>query len=137
MTVVTHTDEETQSLIDELATFLVATATVLRETITQFEKTTARITESVMRPGQINADLIVTLQDFDRLHQEFTTLAEVLARAATKTGQSWRRAEGGSHPAEDAIATISIGDLKERLMRCLKTSVTDLSNAPEHEEVVF
>jgi hypothetical protein len=137
VTAAIHTDEETQSLIGELATFLVATATVLRETITHFEKTTARITESVMRPGQVNTDLIVTLQDFDRLHQEFTALAEVLARVATKTGESWLRAKGGGHPVEDVIATISIGDLKERLMRCLGPSMMNLSSAPEFEEVVF
>ena len=77
-----------QALVTEVGTFLVATAEVLRETIVRFEKTTARITESVVtRPGQADRDLIVTLQDFDRLQQEFLTLAEVLTQAAAKSSE--------------------------------------------------
>ena len=122
--------------VDEIATFLAATAAALRETVARFERTTARITESVtMRPSLADRDLIVTLQDFDRLQQELATLAEVLARAAGKSGESWLRAEGGGHPAEDAIATVSIADLKDRLMFSLSTSPLDM--AVGTDEVVF
>ena len=108
----------------------------LRETVTRFEKTTARITESVTtRPSLADRDLIVTLQDFDRLQQEFATLAEVLSRAAGKSGESWLRAEGGGHPAEDAIATVTIADLKDRLMYSLSASPLDLAGGSD--EVVF
>lgn len=122
--------------IDDISTFLAATAMALRETVARFEKTTARITESVTtRPSLADRDLIVTLQDFDRLHQEFATLAEVLTRAAGKSGESWVRAEGGGHPAEDAIATISIADLKDRLMYSLSPSPLDM--AVGTDEIVF
>jgi hypothetical protein len=117
-------------VIGEIGTFLIATAEVLRETIMRFEKTTAGITEHVMtRPSQADRDLIVTLQDFDRLQQEFLMLAEVLTQAAGKSGESWLRAEGGGHPAEDAIAGISVADLKERLMRYLNISMVPLAPA--------
>jgi hypothetical protein len=122
--------------IDDIATFLAATATALRETVARFEKTTARITESVTtRPSLADRDLIVTLQDFDRLQQEFATLAEVLTRAAGKSGESWMRAEGGGHPAEDAIATVPIADLKDRLMYGLSPSPLDV--AAGTDEIVF
>jgi hypothetical protein len=122
--------------IEDIATFLAATAVALRETVTRFEKTTARITESVTtRPSLADRDLIVTLQDFDRLQQEFATLAEVLTRAAAKSSESWLRAEGGGHPAEDAIATVSIADLKDRLMYSLSPSPLDM--AVGTDEVVF
>ncbi len=122
--------------IDEIATFLDATAAALRDTVARFEKTTARITENVTtRPSLADRDLIVTLQDFDRLQQEFSTLADVLARAAAKSGESWRRAEGGGHPAEDAIATVSIADLKDRLMYSLGAPSMDM--AVGTDEVVF
>jgi hypothetical protein len=135
---VTENDGLTQSTITEIATFLAATATVLRETVVQFEKTTSRITEGVLaRPGHADRELIVTLQDFDRLQQEFATLAEVLTHAASKSSASWLRAEGGGHPAEDAIARISIADLKERLMRRLGVSMMELTLAPTGDEVVF
>ena len=127
---------QAKPLIDEIGSFLAATAMALRETVTRFERTTARITESVTtRPSLADRDLIVTLQDFDRLQQEFATLAEVLSRAAGKSGESWLRAEGGGHPAEDAIATVSIADLKDRLMYSLSASPLDL--AVGSDEVVF
>src|ERR1700728_2938390 len=114
--------------IEDIATFLAATAVALRETVTRFEKTTARITESVTtRPSLADRDLIVTLQDFDRLQQEFATLAEVLTRAAAKSSESWLRAEGGGHPAEEAIATVSIAALKDRLMYSLSPSPLDMA----------
>ena len=125
-------------LIDEIATFLVATAIVLRETVMRFEGTTARITERItMRSTQADRDLIVTLQDFDRLQQEFVTIAEVLTQVAAKSSESWVRTEGGGHPAEDAIATISIADLKERLMRHLGSSMFELPTELTAEDVVF
>ena len=126
----------TQPAIREIGTFLTATAEVLRETIMRFEKTTAQITGNLMtRPDQADRDLIVTLQDFDRLQQEFLMLAEVLTQAAGKSSESWLRAEGGSHPAEDAIAVISVADLKERLMRQLNMSMIALAPAAGDEAV--
>jgi hypothetical protein len=131
-------DPQVQALVGEIATFLVATAMVLRETVMRFEKTTARVTESVAaRADQVDRDLIVTLQDFDRLQQEFATLAEVLTQAAAKPGESWLRAEGGNHPAEDAVASILIADLKERLMRRLGFSPADAEASSVAEEAVF
>jgi hypothetical protein len=122
--------------IEDVATFLAATAMALRESVTRFERTTARITEHVTtRPSLADRDLIVTLQDFDRLQQEFATLAEVLTRAATKSCESWLRAEGGGHPAEDAIATVPIADLKDRLMYSLSPSPLDV--AAGTDEIVF
>ena len=128
--------ESSQSLIHEFGIFLVATAMVLRDTIARFEKTTASITEQVMaRSSQPDRDLIVMLQDFDRLHQEFISLADVLVQAAAKPRGSWLRDDGGSHPAEDAVAAVSIAHLKERLIRQLTASTIDL--APSGEETVF
>jgi hypothetical protein len=126
----------TQPAIREIGTFLTATAEVLRETIMRFEKTTAQITGNLMtRPDQADRDLIVTLQDFDRLQQEFLMFAEVLTQAAGKSSESWLRAEGGGHPAEDAIAVISVADLKERLMRQLNMSMIALAPAARDEAV--
>jgi len=131
-------EESLQSLIHEFGIFLVATAMVLRDTIGRFEKTTASITEQVMtRSSQADRDLIVKLQDFDRLNQEFVSLADVLIQAAAKPQESWLRADGGNHPAEDAVAAVSVAQLKERLKRQLDASTIDLAVAPSHEETVF
>jgi hypothetical protein len=127
-----------QFSVDGVATFLVAVATVLREAATRFEETSSRITESVTsRPDLADRELVVRLQDFDRLLQEFVSLADVLSRAAGKSDQSWLHVDGAAHPAEDAVAAISIADVKERLMRQLNYSLIDLSLVPTGDETVF
>jgi hypothetical protein len=123
--------------LDEIRTFLSVMATAVRDTLGQFEQTTARVIDlAVMRVGRPDRDLVVTLQTFDRLQQEFATLADVLNLAAGKSHQSWLRGAGGGHPAEDAIAKVSIGALKERLLRDLRGGA-DLMAAAEPEEAVF
>ena len=125
-----------ETLIDEFATFLAATGTVLRETLTRFERTSTRISQRVTtEPRLADRALIVMLQDFDRLQQEFSMVVQVLICAAEKSGESWLRRDGGGHPAEDAIAKVSIAELKERLQRLLDDST--LNVVPTTEEVEF
>jgi len=125
-----------ETLVDEFATFLAATGTVLRETLTRFERTSTRISQRVTaEPRLADRALIVMLQDFDRLQQEFAMMVQVLIRAAEKSGESWLRCEGGGHPAADAIAKVSVAELKERL-QCLLDDTT-LNVVPTTEEVEF
>jgi hypothetical protein len=118
---------------DEIRTFLAAISTVLRETVSAFESTVGRITEiTVMRPGRADRELVVALQDFDRLHQEFSTLGEVLARLSNKSQEGI-----ADHLGEELMAGISIADLKERLAHQLMILTTDLPDAEPSEDVVF
>jgi len=129
---------QSQSPFDEIATFLVGVATMLGEAVARFEETTARIIENVTaRPDQTDRELIVMLQDFDRLQQQFVTLAELLIRAAAKSPDSWSRTECAAHPAEDVVDAISLADVKSRLMRHLNYSLIDLSLVPTGDESVF
>lgn len=138
MTGATQPDELSERLANEISTFLLATARTLRETLSRFEETTARITEKVAAQStQADRSLVVMLQDFDRLQQEFAALSEVLTRAAAKSEESWLRRDGDGHPAGDAIATISVADLKDRLTRHLGILRIELGVAPMEEEVVF
>ena len=124
--------------VDELRIFLAAAAKALRETVIRLEKSVARITELiVLRPDRADRDLVVALQDFDRLQQEFATLADVLVHAGDKSSESWLRTADDAHPAEDVIARISIADLKERLLRHLGGSMSDLMPSTMSEDVVF
>jgi hypothetical protein len=135
---VTQPDESTRRLVNEISAFLLATAKALRETVSRFEETTARITEKVMaQPTQADRDLVVMLQDFDRLQQEFAALAELFIRATAKSEESWLHEDGDNHPARAAIATISLADLKDRLTRHLGILRIDMGVASMEEEVVF
>jgi hypothetical protein len=114
---------------EEIPVFLDAVATVLRETVATFEVTVARITEiTAMRSGRPDRDLVVALQDFDRLQQEFASLSEVIARLA---------ATGDTPTSVDAIAAIPIADLRTRLTRRLRLLSMESSRAEIGEDVVF
>jgi hypothetical protein len=74
---------------------------------------------TALRPSRPERELVVALQDFDRLQQEFVSFAEV-SSAAVKSLESWQRIAGqDGHPAEDAIAEIPLTDLKSRILRQL------------------
>lgn len=139
MTAVAESEVSAGKVVHEVSTFLIATASALRDAVTRFEQTSAGISAYVAsRPNEANRELIVTLQAFDRLNQEFVALAEVLTLAASKSSERWVRGPSGVHPAEDAIATVTISELKERLMRHLGITKVDLTMlVPTGDEVVF
>jgi hypothetical protein len=117
---------------DEVQPFLGAIASVLRETVAAFEATVSRVTEiTVMRPGKADRDLVVVLQEFDRLQQEFSNLSEVIARLSLKSAGNAPYAEA------EALATISIADLKDRLARHVRALSVDLPAGDTADEVVF
>ena len=120
--------------VGEVNRFLAAIATVLRETVGAFESTVGRVTEiTVTRPGRADKDLVVALQDFDRLQQELATLSDVIARLSLKP-----EADAPSPPAEtDVLAAITIADLKDRLARHLRTLSADLPAADVGQDVEF
>lgn len=127
-----------RGVTDETATFLAAVATVLRETVGRLEVTVDRVTEmAALRSGQVDREVVMTLQDFDRLQQEFAAIATVLEQLAEKPGEVQPPAAQGNS-ISDAIAGISIADLKERLLRHLGSSMDDLFALPTaSDEVVF
>jgi hypothetical protein len=109
--------------------FLGVMATELHETILRLERTTARVTElTTMRAARPERDLVVALQDFDRLQQEFVSLADTFASAAAKSPESWLTAADG-HPAEDAVAKIPLTDLKARILRQLGAADAEFAEA--------
>ena len=118
----------------EVNKFLAAIATVLRETVGAFESTVGRVTEiTVTRPGRADRDLVVALQDFDRLQQELATLSEVIARLSLKPEAD----EAAAGTEADMLAAISIADLKDRLARHLRTLSADIPVVDVGQDVEF
>jgi hypothetical protein len=105
---------------------------VLHETVAAFELTVSRITEiTVTRPGRADRDLVVALQDFDRLQQEFMTLGQVLGKLSGKSAP-----DDGDVGHHEVMADISIADLKARLAHHLMVLTSDLPDVPQ-EDVEF
>jgi hypothetical protein len=124
---------------DELKTFVGAVAAALRETVLGFEETVTRVTEiTAMRPGGADRDLVVALQNFDRLQQEFATLGDVLAKLSGASGKHYTLGQDGeSHSDYDVLASVSLAGLKQRLSGHLRSLKFDVSmpDGGEDEEI--
>lgn len=122
----------------EIAAFLAATASALSETVTLLEQTAERITADILNRGSdAGRDLIMTIQDFDRMQQEFALVVEILVKAALKPESSWRRSKGGGHPAQDIVSSISLAALKERMLRYLDASDLVSRGMTAEDEIEF
>lgn len=118
--------------------FLTGISALLRESVQRFEAISGGVTEAVMsRPGIADRDLIVTLQAFDRLQQEFVAVADVLARYSGSLADSASRHESPARVEEEVIAAIAMSDLKERLLQHLRNRPGAPSETPPPGEEVF
>lgn len=124
---------------DEIKTFVAAIAVVLRETVAGFEETVARITDiTVPQSGRADRDLVVALQDFDRLQQEFAMLSEVLTKLSAMSPDAGPiTADPESKSGDQVLAVISVADLKDRLGRHLRSLMLDVSASKVSEETIF
>jgi len=122
----------------DVGAFLGAVATMIRQTVERFEETVGRISEMVVtRSERPDRNLIVALQDFDRLQQEFAALGDVIAYfSATTSGHSPADA-WADHHGHRAISAITVADLRDRLLRHLKGASAELAAAEGSEDVVF
>jgi hypothetical protein len=128
--------DTTNDSTPELSALLEALSTVLRDTIGRFEEISGRVTENVMTRGYAADDhLIVALQDFDRLQQEFAALGDVISHCATASS-----AEGNAGHAAfgyEAIAVITLADLRDRLLNCLRSHTLQFDSSLGLGEQVF
>jgi hypothetical protein len=117
---------------DDLRRLIAAMAICLRETVASFEDTVTRITEmTVLRHGR-NADreLVVALQEFDKLQQEFATLSDILLRLSAPP-------EERLPSSAELIPAIAIAGLRDRMARRLADGEEDLELSPRPGDVEF
>jgi hypothetical protein len=119
----TKTATVTKKNVDGDAVFLAAMATTLRETVARFEATVGQITDiAVVQSARTDRDLVVALQEFDRLQQEFTALCEILAKLAAKGSAVCLDGTEASQWNKDVIGSVPVAALKDRLERHLLVS---------------
>lgn len=132
--------------LSEVAALLGVLATLFLDNVRELEDTVSRVTDLVMRDGKPDRELIVTLQSFDRLKQEFEALSGALARYAASTNAlSPLASEELRQPfGRDVIHDIALGDLKgrflDRLENGLGTAFQPLREPSEDEievDVIF
>jgi hypothetical protein len=96
--------------------FLSAFAGLVLDNVSDLERAASRVSELVIGGGRPDRDLIVALQSFDRLKQEFEALGGALAHYADVIGQLPFDGDEGIQLGRDAVATITVADLKHRMM---------------------
>ena len=86
----------------------------------RLEETVDQVTKLVMGSGRPDRELIVTLQSFDRLKQEFEALGDALTRYAEAANAGSLGGEERAQLEEKVISAITVADLKDRLLRRLQ-----------------
>lgn len=121
-----------QAPANDVGAFLAVFAALLLDNVVRLDETVGQVTDLVMGHGRPSREMVVTLQNFDRLKQEFEALGEALTRYAETTNS----AQGGEERAaleHKVISGITVTDLKDRLLRRLQNDLMDVS-IPEISE---
>jgi len=111
--------------------FLAVFAALLLDNVLRLEETVGRVTDLIMSSGRPDRELVVTLQSFDRLKQEFEALGDALTRYAESTNAVPSAGEERTQLGEEVIGAITVADLKDRLLYRLKEQLPDLESAPK------
>ena len=120
----------------ELTALLAALSTALRDTIGRFEEISGRVTDSVLTRSSATDDhLVVALQDFDRLQQEFTALGDVISHCATAA--SVVGSDGLAASGYEAIADITLAELRDRMLNSLQGHAVQFAPSSGIGEQVF
>ncbi len=98
----------------EIAALLGVLATLFLDNIRHLDDTVTKVTDLVMQEVRPSRELIVTLQNFDRLKQEFEALSGALSRYAESTTSVPLFGEERTQFGRDVINAISLADLKDR-----------------------
>ena len=109
--------------------FIAGVAGLLRETVQRFEAISSGVSDAVMSRAELaDRELIVTLQAFDRLQQEFVAVADVLSHYSGALGDPLAAANA------QGIAAIAVSDLKQRLLDHLQRDRgNEIDPAPDGE----
>lgn len=100
---------------NDVGAFLAVFAALLLDNVLRLDETVGRVTDFVMA-SKPDRELIVTLQSFDRLKQEFEALGDALTRYAQATNSTPLTGEARSQLGHNVISEITVADLKDRLL---------------------
>ena len=121
--------------VNGVGTFIAVFAALLLDNVLRFEEIVGRVTDLVMGSVRPDRDLVVALQSFDRLKQEFEALGEALTRYAEATNSTALDGEERSQIEQRVISAITVADLKDRLLNRLRGSVPEVALPPISEAV--
>lgn len=116
---------------DNVGAFLAVFAALLLDNVLRLEETVGRVTDLIMSSGRPDRELVVTLQSFDRLKQEFEALGDALTRYAESTNAVPPDGDERIQLGQEVISAITVADLKDRLLYRLQEQLPDLADMPK------
>jgi hypothetical protein len=111
---------------NETGAFLAVFAALLLDNVVRLEDTVGRVTDLVIGDGHPSREMIVTLQSFDRLKQEFEALGDALTRYTEVTNKSELNDDELAQLERRVISGITVADLKDRLLSRLQDDMPDV-----------
>lgn len=114
---------------NDVGAFLAVFAALLLDNVLRLDETVGRVTDFVMA-SKPSRELIVTLQSFDRLKQEFEALGDALTRYAEATNSVPMSTAARSQLEQNIIEGITVADLKDRLLSRLQEDLPEFSAPP-------
>jgi hypothetical protein len=120
----------------DVGAFLAVFAALLLDNVLRLEETVGQVTDLVMGSGRPNRELIVTLQSFDRLKQEFEALGDALTRYAEATNATPLGGEERAQLEQNVIAASTVADLKDRLVQRLQDELPEVAAPPISEQAL-
>jgi hypothetical protein len=119
----------------ELHRLLMVLSTLFLDNVRHLEDTVSQVTDLITRDGLPDKELIVTLQSFDRLKQEFEALGGALAHYAD-AAKGPLSDEALAQFGRQVIGTIALADLRVRLLDKLQPTAPAVALAdPPAEEI--
>src|SRR5262245_28200328 len=108
-------------------TCLVVCAAFMQEHVLRLDETVGRVTDMVIASGRPDKELVVELQSFDRLKQEFEALGDALTRYAESTNSVPPAGEERAQLGQEVIGAITLAELKDRLLSRLQEEMPEIA----------
>jgi hypothetical protein len=120
---------------NDVGSFLAVFAALLLDNVLRLDETVGRVTDMVIASGRPDKDLVVELQSFDRLKQEFEALGDALTRYAESTNSIPHTGEERAQLGQEVIGAITLAELKDRLLSRLQEEMPEISAAAMSQQL--
>jgi hypothetical protein len=93
---------------NDVGSFLAVFAALLLDNVLRLDESVGRVTDLVIGSGRPDKELVVALQSFDRLKQEFEALGDALTRYAGATNSFPSEGQERAQLGQEVIAAITL-----------------------------
>jgi hypothetical protein len=132
-------DSAAASAKDELdidsAELIAGLAALLQGTVERLDETAGRVTNFLAsRTDRLDREMVVALQDFDRIQQEFAALSRAFTRSVTPLREASSAGIDLPRARQDAMDAIAVSNLRDRLAKHLERDLNRRASADADSE---